>query len=283
MCDYGMDGGVVSVTKAGFCTKQGNRSPTISTQSEGARYCTIEDVQVPTSPPPPQATLEGDRTCCMHIQHSFSASGGREAIERETVCIMHALTIVVAHPPQTAVVSLYENRTCFMHVLPFHVAFSHTRRRSILERSASGRKKRMSARLGMVTGRKGGEYIAYGPEIATKVFAELQCRDISATWKATARVRICFFIPGLLTHSAAPNSIDFEYEHDGEIGKRSASECEPTMQVCESSMSETGAKMLAEYQISYDHSIAPSIINQLASQLETNTLSPLSQQAFFAT
>ena len=33
-----MDGGVVSVTKAGFCTKQGNRSPAISLQSEGARY-----------------------------------------------------------------------------------------------------------------------------------------------------------------------------------------------------------------------------------------------------
>ncbi len=38
-----------------------------------------------------------------------------------------------------------------------------------------------------------------------------------------------FFIPGLPTHSTAPNSIDFEYEHDGETGKRSASECEPTM------------------------------------------------------
>ncbi len=36
--DYSVDGGVVSVTKAGFCTKQGNRSPAISLQSEGARY-----------------------------------------------------------------------------------------------------------------------------------------------------------------------------------------------------------------------------------------------------
>ncbi len=78
----------------------------------------------------------------MHIQHSFSASGGREAIERETVCIMHALTIVVAHPASDRRGVLVREQDVF-HARPAlsRRFLSHTRRRSILERSASGRKK----------------------------------------------------------------------------------------------------------------------------------------------